>query len=153
MFDRIQSLLTGKAPAPSSDHVNDLQVAVAALLVEAAHRDDAFDAKEQEAIKAVLADRFDLPGPEADRLFAAAQGAQSRSSQLYGFTRTVMNKMDEAERIEIIEMLWEVVYADGHLSHDEDALIRRVAGLIYVSDQDRGAARKRVLDRRVKGRS
>jgi uncharacterized tellurite resistance protein B-like protein len=55
--------------------------------------------------------------------------------------------MDPAERIQLIEMLWEVVYADGVLDSEEDALIRRIAGLIYVEDRDRVLARKRVLER------
>jgi uncharacterized tellurite resistance protein B-like protein len=55
--------------------------------------------------------------------------------------------MDPEERIRLIEMLWEVAYADGVLDAEEDLLLRRVAGLIYVSDQDRVAARQRVLRR------
>ena len=47
----------------------------------------------------------------------------------------------------MIEMIWEVVYADGELHDYEDSLLRRIAGLIYVSDRDRGAARKRALER------
>jgi uncharacterized tellurite resistance protein B-like protein len=47
----------------------------------------------------------------------------------------------------MIEMLWEVVYADGELHDLEASLLRRVGGLLYVSDRDRGAARMRVLNR------
>ena len=53
--------------------------------------------------------------------------------------------MAEQKRIEVIEMLWETVYSDGVLTPDEDALIRQVASLIYVSDRDRGDARLRVV--------
>jgi uncharacterized tellurite resistance protein B-like protein len=55
--------------------------------------------------------------------------------------------MDPQQRIVLIEMLWEVAYADGVLDPEEDVLLRRVAGLIYVSDADRVAARQRVLQR------
>jgi len=55
--------------------------------------------------------------------------------------------MDEVQRIEVIEMLWEVAYADGVLDPHEDAMIRKVAGLLYVADFDRGAARRRVRER------
>jgi uncharacterized tellurite resistance protein B-like protein len=73
-----------------------------------------------------------------------------RSNQLYPFTRIAVERMDLAQRIGLIEMLWEVAYADGVLDPDEDALLRRVAGLIYVSDVDRAAARIRVLERMAK---
>ena len=59
----------------------------------------------------------------------------------------MLERLDAAERIRVIEMLWEVAYADGVLTGDEDALVRRVAGLLYVSDRDRGEARRRVLKR------
>jgi uncharacterized tellurite resistance protein B-like protein len=55
--------------------------------------------------------------------------------------------MTPQQRSHLIEMLWEVAYADGVLDPQEDALLRRVAGLIYVSDADRVAARQRVLQR------
>jgi uncharacterized tellurite resistance protein B-like protein len=55
--------------------------------------------------------------------------------------------MEPKARIGLIEMLWEVAYADGKLDPDEDVLLRRVAGLIYISDEDRIAARQRVVSR------
>ena len=54
---------------------------------------------------------------------------------------------NEEERIGVIEMLWDVAYSDNVLTGDEDALIRRVAGLIYVSDWERGEAKRRVTQR------
>jgi len=55
----------------------------------------------------------------------------------------MVENFTEEERIGVIEMLWEAAYSDGALNGDEDALIRRVAGLIYVSDMDRGEAKRR----------
>jgi len=59
----------------------------------------------------------------------------------------VVRNFTEEERIGVIELLWDVAYSDGALSGDEDALIRRVAGLIYVSDRDRGDAKQRARKR------
>jgi uncharacterized tellurite resistance protein B-like protein len=64
----------------------------------------------------------------------------------------VVNNFSEEERIGVIEMLWEVAYADGILTGDEDTLIRRVAGLIDVSDRDRGDAKLRIR-KRLEGNS
>jgi uncharacterized tellurite resistance protein B-like protein len=57
----------------------------------------------------------------------------------------VVQKVVVEDRVRILEMLWEVAYADGALDPEEDALLRRIAGLIHVSDRDRGLARQRVL--------
>jgi uncharacterized tellurite resistance protein B-like protein len=145
MLDRLLKLLTAPETEPAPQ--DDLQVAVAVLLVEAARMDAEFDEKERAAIQRLLAQRFSLSADTAGQLIALAESKAERSNQLYPFTRIAVERMDEQQRIRLIEMLWEVVYADGTLDADEDALIRRVAGLIYVSDQDRGGARQRVLAR------
>ena len=72
---------------------------------------------------------------------------QSEASQLLGFTRAIKDRYSLEERIELIEMIWEVVYADGELHDYEANLLRRLGGLLYVSDRERGDARKRVLAR------
>jgi uncharacterized tellurite resistance protein B-like protein len=144
MFDRILDLLMPGDPPRGG---TDVHIAVAALLVEAARMDDDFAPAERQAIRAVLAKRFALDAATVDRLVAAAEQAADRSSALYRFTRVLAERFDPAARIGMIEMLWEVAYADGVLDPDEDALIRRIAGLIFVEDHERGAARRRVLAR------
>lgn len=147
MFNHIRALLTGDSSVVAIRDSSRLQIAVAALMVQAATMDDTFDAAERAAIERLLATRFDL-APDAVRiLLAAAEDATERSTQLYSFVRVVVEQLSPGERVKIVEMMWEVAYADGVLDPDEDALLRRVAGLLYVSDYERGAARKRVLDR------
>ena len=68
--------------------------------------------------------------------------------QIHGHTREVFENTTLQERVELIEMMWEVAYADGVLDPEEDALIRRLANLIYVTDRERIMARQRVLARR-----
>jgi uncharacterized tellurite resistance protein B-like protein len=149
MIDRIFSLLKGdvKAAKTEARQPSGLQVAVGALLVEAARRDDVFNADEQGAIKRLLAERFHLSDEDTQELFDVAEGASANSGQLFGFTNKVVKELEESDRIHVIEMLWEVAYADGVLDAHEDAMIRRVAGLVYVSDFERGAARRRVLEK------
>jgi uncharacterized tellurite resistance protein B-like protein len=145
MFDRLYAALRGESAAPSKS--SDVQVAVGALLVEAASRDDMFEQAEREAIKRLLSERFDLSSEETDKLLAASEKAKTGSLELFSFVRKILKEMDEGQRVEVIEMLWEVAYADGVLDAHEDAMVRKVAGLLYVSDYDRGAARRRVRER------
>jgi uncharacterized tellurite resistance protein B-like protein len=147
MLDRILNLLTHSETVASVSRLDDLQVAVAALFVEAARMDDNFDESERDIIEHLLASRFGLSPDEAQYLLSAAEQAVDQSTQLFRFTQMIAQNLDLAERIRIIEMLWEVAYADGVLAPQEDSLIRRIAGLVYVPDSDRTLARRRVRQR------
>ena len=65
----------------------------------------------------------------------------------FTFTRQISRRLNHEEKIGIVEMLWDVAYADGTLHPYEGNLLRRVAGLLYVTDQESGAARRRVVER------
>jgi uncharacterized tellurite resistance protein B-like protein len=147
VIDRILQLLAGHSAEPGTGRPDELQLAVAALLVEAARMDDHFDAAERAVIERLLATRFKLTPEATRRLLDAAERAADRSTQLFRFTHLAVQRLDAAERVRLIEMLWEVAYADGTLDPDEDALLRRIAGLLYVSDRERGEARQRALQR------
>lgn len=148
MFDKLSRILRDLGgEAEPVDDLGDVRVATAALLIEAASADGEVDAAEQAAIRQVLQRQFSLAEDELETLFAQAHAAHDAQSQLLRFTRALKDRYSEAERTEIIEMLWEVAYADGALHAYEDNLLRRIGGLLYVSDRDRGEARKRVLDR------
>ena len=150
MLNRIKSLLAGedRETEPVKTHsISEKQLAAAALLVETAHMDTSFDQTERTVIKQAVKHRFDLNEGEAATLIAEAEKVQNESNQLLHFTRTIKDHFPEKERIELMEMLWEVVYADGELDQYEANLMRRIGGLIYVPDRERGEARKRVLKR------
>jgi len=149
VIDRIRKLLSAPESAPVRR--DDLQIAVAVLLIEAARMDDTFDPHERGTIEALLEHKFQLSHDETQQLLKLAEETAERSHQLHPFTRLAVERMEPARRIRLIEMLWEVAYADGKLDPDEDVLLRRVAGLIYISDEDRIAARRRVLSRIGKG--
>ena len=150
MFERIKALLLdsgGEAEAAEKSGRRELELAATALLVEAALMDGNFDAVEREKVAHLLEVRFALEKVEAEALIEDATDKIRQSPQLYGFTRVVKDRFDHDDRVELMEMLWEVAYADGELHDFEANLMRRIAGLIYVSDRDSGAARKRVLER------
>ena len=141
----LRDLATFKAgPAEDGDEV---RLATAALLAEAALADGKFGPREEETITWLLARYFDLDSGEAAELTEAARQAAEESVQDFAFTRVIARRFTPEERIGMIEMLWQVAYADGRLHDYESALVRRIAGLIHVTDRDSGAARKRVLTR------
>jgi uncharacterized tellurite resistance protein B-like protein len=145
MIDRLLDFLSGHRAPALSKSADDVEHAVAALLIEAARMDENFDAAERTAIGRLLAERFDLDQAQVDALIASAEQKVKQSTQYYSFTRQINDRLSGEERIAIVEMLWKVAYADGVLDPYEDMLLRRVAGLIHVTDLDRGLARKRAL--------
>jgi len=123
-----------------------LETAVAVLLVEAARMDSTFGMDERKVIETLLAQRFRLSAPEVAALLARAETTVADTTQYFPFTHHINQQMTEAEKSEVIEMLWRVAYADGELDPHEDALIRQIAGLIHVTDRERAFARQRALE-------
>ena len=147
MINRIKELFAAAPGGIGLAKQGELSLAAAALLVEAASMDGIFDAVEHAAIARLLTERFAMSPDEVDTLIVEAVEAINETGQLYGFTRVIKDRYDAAERILMIEMLWEVAIADRQVDHFESNLIRRVGGLLFVSDRDRGLAKQRVMAR------
>lgn len=144
MIEKLKALFSGKddSSLKANQGQDALQVAAAALLVEAALMDENFDDAERATIERLLTARFDLSAAEVTSLLDEAKAEVSSSSQLFGFTRIIADAFDNEQRIELMEMLWQVAYADGELHDFEASLMRRMAGLLHVSDYDSGRARQ-----------
>ena len=146
MIERLKAWLAdGGRGAP--DGAGELELAVAALLLEAGQIDGHLDEPERQAVRRLLERRFALDAAAVDALVAAAEKRAERSTQLFGITQLISERFPHARLVELVEMLWEVAYADGVLDPLEDAMLRRVAGLVDVSDHERGEARLRVMRR------
>ena len=150
MLDRFRNFFETKEAAPSAEvgHTPDeFHLAAATLLVYAATVDAEFDTQERARIEWLCEHRFELANDEAHALIEVAEREVDESVQLLGYTRTIKDGFSYDERVHLMEMLWEVVYADEIVDHLETQLMRRVAGLIYVDDRDSGIARSRVRAR------
>jgi uncharacterized tellurite resistance protein B-like protein len=149
VINRIKELLkVGETGPPRGEsRVDEHQVAAAALLVEVALMDDDFDEDERRKIVELVTDRFELSDEEAETLLQIAESRVEDSVQTFGFTRVVKESFSHEERIDLMEMLWQVVYVDGKLHDLEASLMRRIAGLIFVTDRESAVARKRALKR------
>jgi uncharacterized tellurite resistance protein B-like protein len=147
MIDRVLALLSGREAPALDKGADEFELAVAALLIEAARMDESFAEAERATIERLLAARFGLQPDAVRALVEEADRLVRDSAQLFPFTRQVCKRMRPEERVGILEMMWEVAYADGVLDPHEDMLLRRVAGLIHVTDKERAAARRRAVER------
>ena len=153
MFDKIKALLSqhGLKPPATGETFSERDIAVAALLLEAASTDGDYAAGEHGELPGLLARKLGLTPEQATALLSAARARQREAVELFKFTDAVKRAMNEEERGGVVEMLWEVVYADGVLDPFEDRLIRSVAALLHVPDRIRAEARQRVLARKSGG--
>ena len=145
MLNRIRALFHDTDSGDTDGQT--LQAAAAALLVEAARTDNTISAAERDRILEVTRRHFNLTEEEAQDLLSAAVFDTEGASPYYRYVSVINDRCPPDQRIWIIEMLWEVAYADGELNDLEANLLRRIGGLLHVSDVERGQARKRVLDR------
>ena len=118
-------------------------ILVTALLIHAAKIDDNYTIKEKEIIKKALIDLKLIEPNEFDRLLNKAEIKEQDSNQIIEFTREI-KKTPMEFRFKIIEILWKIIYSDDVADNYESNLIRRVCGLIYVSDKDSGKIKLKV---------
>jgi len=146
MIGKLKALFTGGS-GDGEAPVDGLQMATAVLMVEAAMMDGEFTDDERVSVDAIMQRHFGLSPQESAELIALAEAEQEEAGHLFRYTTAIKDALGEQARLEVVELLWEVVYADGKSHAYEASLLRRIAGLLYVSDRDRGEARKRVLAR------
>ena len=149
MIEHIRRLVLGSNETKTleASAIPDGDVAAAALLVETASIDGDFDLAERQTIAALLATKFDVESEEINALISEAVARVDKSVDHYGFARKVKQTYDHDARVDLIEMLWQVVYADGVVDSFESNLMRRLTGLLDVSDRESGDARKRIIER------
>lgn len=123
---------------------DDARVAVAALLVHMIRIDGVVTEDETASIRTALDTQFDLSGGDLDEVLEEAQRRDDEAVDLYGFTSILKGKLSEEERVEVIELLWRAVFADGVVNELEDNMVWRTAELLGVSSRDRMILRKRV---------
>jgi len=130
----------------NSEH--QLKVATAALLLEMASAD--FDVHDSElaAVADSIQQHFELTQDETDALIELASEEAKQATCYYDFTKLINNGFRAEQKVMVIELMWEVAYADDNLQKYEEALVRKVADLIYVPHSDFIAAKHRVLERK-----
>jgi len=135
MFDIFKKLFdTSTAVAePSNEH--KLQLITATLLIEISKADFSQDSSELERINELLKNHFDLQQHEAELLFQQASEQSDKLTSLQHLTRELNETLSQQDKVCIIELMWQVVYADGVKDCYEEHLMRQVSDLLYVSHE------------------
>ncbi|MBI1203637.1 MAG: TerB family tellurite resistance protein [Rhodopseudomonas sp.] len=143
-FRKIMSELVDGGKPPARYDARDFRLAAAALLVHAASIDGSIAEVERERLHGVIKQHFKLDDEGTDELIAQATVADENAVDLYRFTTQLNRTLDGVERARIVEMMWQVVYADGVVTEFEDNLIWRAADLLHVSREERIALKGQV---------
>jgi uncharacterized tellurite resistance protein B-like protein len=151
MFDSFRRFLSEVSEGdkhPAHFAHDDYRLAAAALLVHAAAIDGDVTDAEREELHAVIRQQFKLDEATTDELVAEATEAENESIDLYHFTSLVNRSLDEEGRRRVVEMMWEIAYADGDVDEFERNLIWRAADLLGVSSRERIELGQRVASHR-----
>ena len=150
MIDLVKKLMAGPEAAPK-DRDEELRLVAAALLFRAVYVDGKADEVEAAMVRRIVDEEFGLDEAATTALLADAETSAINAGDLYGWTRRVNADYDHDEKLYLMEKLWQVVLADDHVDHLEAAMMRRIAGLIYVEDADSGRCRQHALAALKKG--
>lgn len=132
---------------------DDHRIAVAALLVHLVAIDGEITADERRVLREVLAEHYDLTAEDTEALVKLAKERDEEAVDLYGFTSVLKRVLDEDGRKMVVEMMWEMGFADGRISEFEDNTVWRVAELLGVTSRERIEIKKRVEARLERGTS
>ena len=129
-----------KKKIEASDNKNIL---VAALLIHAAKIDENYTDTEKEIIKKALMELNSISSDQTEDLIKLAEKKEEEPNQIVEFTREI-KKYSMEFRLKIIEVIWKIVYSDGTNDDYESNLIRRICGLLYISEKDNGIVKMKV---------
>ncbi len=142
-FNRI--IAPGAAqPGAASQHA--LQVATAALLLEMMRMDISVTAAETASVTRTLQTRFGLDSAQVDTLMALAAEEARLATDYFQFTSLINRSFSAEQKVQVVEYLWQVAYADGHLDAHEQHFMRKIADLLYVSHADYVGAKQRARE-------
>ena len=139
MLTTIQSLLKKCTCVPEDNETGReeaLRTAVAVLLMEVARSEDGISDEERQAINRIIEAQHSISPDQACEITDAAERDAEQATSLHPFTRLIVDECSIEERAEVIRMLWEVTFADGHAGAHEQHLVRKVAGLLHVPHRE-----------------
>ena len=145
MFDKLKSIFDKKIEE-KNEQFDTVQIAISTLMIQTAVYDGIFDEKEKSEILELIKKYFELTEGQKLSLFKIAMKVNDNSNDMQQFTRVLNTNLSEDEKLNIIEMLWKIIISDGHIDDYENALIRKISGLLYISDRDVGRIKKELIE-------
>ena len=142
MFNRILNLLQGEGEVAEESRFERVQVATCALLMEVAHSDGHYQSVEATIVHDLLAQKFNLSPTAVAELVDYSHQHREDSLDLFQFAREINAHFSREEKLDVMEGIWRVIYADGTLDKHEDALARQLATLLRLDHKD-------VIDRKL----
>ncbi len=149
MINFLKNILNNQNSQQNEDNNKNLEL-LCGLMVEAAYTDGQIDRSELNKIKLSLINVFSEDPIEVNLVLEESVKNKNNSKSLHHYTSFINKNFDEDKKLLLIEALWEIVLSDGKIHDFESNLIRRLSGLLYISDVDSGNARKRALDKKSK---
>ena len=125
------------------NNISDKNVLIASLLIHAAKIDENYTEEERKIIKKAIMEIDKKNKEEAEKILESAEKKEQESNQIIEFTKEI-KKYPMDFRMKIIEIIWKIVYSDGTNDSYEANLIRRVCGLLYISDKDNGIIKTKI---------
>jgi uncharacterized tellurite resistance protein B-like protein len=141
LFDNLNTSLNGAAALSPAEEAHTLQLATAVLLVEVMRAEPAMKDAERDTIIQALRRKFTLEDDEVERLFELAHETARTAYDYQRFTRSLNDRFTQEQKINVVEAMWEVAYADHHLDAHEQHVISKVAGLLHVTHGEYIAAK------------
>ena len=145
MLNLLKNILNNQN-SQEDDNNRDLEL-LSGLMIEAAYTDGKIDASELSKIRLSLINIFSEDPNEVDLVLEKAEENKNNSKSLHHYTSFINKNFDDKKKILLIEALWEIVLSDGEIHDFESSLIRRLAGLLYISDVVSGNAKKKALNK------
>ncbi len=142
--DFLDSTLSESDNTAGDTREHGLQLATTALLIEMSRSDADVSEIEEKAIARIVRERFSLEDAELDKLLSKADARADEVISLYEFTRSLNDHLTMDEKVHVVEMLWQVAWADERIDKYEDYLVRKVAELLYVPHPEFIKAKLRV---------
>ena len=149
MIKLLKDILSNNISEEDKVDTKNLEL-LSGLMVEAAYTDGQIDEIEINKIKLTLTNVFEEDPKEVDLILDKALKNKNNTKSLHYYTSLINKNFSDDKKLRLIEALWEIVLSDGEIHDYESNLIRRLSGLLYISDVNSGNARKRALDKILK---
>ena len=144
MLKSFLNIFNQSKPSKDSDNIDDHITIISGILVETAAIDGKIDDREISEIRKTLINFFEVGGEKIDYIINKSLEKADEPNSLHYFTSKINKEFEYNKKIKLLEILWQIILADGKVHDFESNLVRRLSGLLYISDVDCGNAKKRV---------